>query len=335
VRRHEKALRRCRRRFSEKSVHDLRIATRRLIAQLELLNPFIPGRTFRKVRRRLKRQLNASALLRDAQVQVLQVRGLLPEHPELAPVYRHLEMNELSLRRLAKGKLKGGGKLLRRLQAVEKTIAAGLRARNGIPRYRATMNLALRSASVRLADFRRSPPRDSEGIHRLRIALRKLRYLAESLPAGLSVLKPAEIRLIRSHLDLMGEIHDLDLLIERLRGVTTKGKRVMSGFGPIRKSLRSKYVAQVRSWRGRTTELSASLDAISRADPLLPEDAGLGRPSLSKPWPPGLQRPKSLLPPRPCEGNRAEPSRRRTAKTKPGRRGKAPRIPADAVSHKG
>jgi CHAD domain-containing protein len=282
LRRYDKALRRCRRNLSGGSVHELRVATRRLLAQLELLKPFIPAQTFRKVRRRLKRQLNASALLRDAQVQLLKVGGMLPEHLDLAPVHGHLEKKEQCLKRLAKRKFKGSGKLLRRLKAIEGGAASGLCARNGILRYRATVRLAIRRACLRLEEFRRRPPRDSAGIHRLRVVLKKFRYLVESLPMELSVLRPEEIRLIRTHLDLMGEIHDLDLLIGRLQGIAAKKMRGRTGFDPLLKTLRRQYSAQVVGWRRRTAELFSSLDVISRADPLYPRKAGGagGRPAF-------------------------------------------------------
>jgi CHAD domain-containing protein len=283
MRRHERALRSCRMHLTGKSVHDLRIATRRLLAQLELLQSFVADRAFRKVRRGLKRQLRASAMLRDAQVQLVTMQALLPEHPELAPVYRHLERNEQCLRRFAKRNLKGGGKLLRRLKAVERGAESGLRARNAIPRYRATVRSVIGRASLRLAQFRRTPPRDSAGIHRFRIALKKLRYLVESLPAELSVAKPEAIRLIRTHLGMMGEIHDLGLLIVRLQGMTAKKKRGLDRFEPVRRSLRSQYSAQVAGWRRRTEELFSSLDAISRADPRRPQRAAPGKPSPANP----------------------------------------------------
>jgi len=279
MRRHERALRRCQARPTAKSVHDLRIATRRLLAQLELLQSFVPDRALRKARRRLKGQLRASALLRDAQVQLETMHEMLPEHPELAPVYRHLEKNEQCLRRFAKRNLGGGGRLLRRLKAIERGAASGLCARDAIARYRATVRLVIGRASRRLAQFRLSPPRDSGGIHRFRIALKRLRYLIESLPEELSAPKPKVIGLIRAQLGLMGRIHDLDLLIVRLEGISAKKKRRHDRLEPIRRSLRLKYRAQVAGWRRRAKELFAGIDALSRDDPRLPRRAGERAPS--------------------------------------------------------
>jgi len=264
--RHEKALRRCRKRFSEKSVHKLRIETRRLLAQLELLRSLIPGRAYRKAQRGLKRQLRASTFLRDAQVQLQQVRALLPRHPELGPVFRHLERNERCLRRFARRRLKGGGKLLRRLWAIDRDAAPELCAPSSSRRLREAVRLALRRASGRLAEFRASPPRDAAGIHRLRVALKKFRYMAESLPAGLSVLAPAEIAAIRTQLGMTGEMHDLDLLIARLKRIATRQLREQRQFGPLWRSLRREQTVQMRAWVRRAGELIASLDAVAESN---------------------------------------------------------------------
>jgi CHAD domain-containing protein len=276
--RHEKALRRCRKRLSEKSVHRLRIETRRLLAQLELLRSLIPVRRYRKARRGLRRQLRASTLLRDAQVQLLQVEELLPKRPELGPVFRHLEKNERCLRRFARRKLKGAGKLHRRLKAIEEGAAPELCAPDPSRRLREAVRLALRRASGRLAEFRAGPPRGSEAIHRLRVALKRFRYMAESLPAGLSVLTPAESAAIRSQLGLTGEMRDLELLVVRLRASAATRGRDRGSFASLWRSLRLEQSGRARAWLRRAGELASSLDAISQSDTRLAQRADPGTP---------------------------------------------------------
>ena len=50
-------LKRCQKQYSEEAVHDLRVATRRLISTLDLLASVLPEAKLRKARRALKKQL--------------------------------------------------------------------------------------------------------------------------------------------------------------------------------------------------------------------------------------------------------------------------------------
>src|SRR5262245_57198542 len=59
----------CRQEPSMESVHQVRVATRRLASQLILLGCIAPGRRTRKARRMLKRQLKALGPLRDVHIQ--------------------------------------------------------------------------------------------------------------------------------------------------------------------------------------------------------------------------------------------------------------------------
>jgi len=321
--RHEKALRRCRKRFSEKSVHKLRIEARRLLAQLELLRSLIPGRAYRRAQRGLKRQLRASTFLRDAQVQLQQVRALLPKRPELGPIYRHLEKNERCLRRFARRKLKGGGKLLRRLAAIERDAAPELCAPSSSRRLREALRLALRRASGRLAEFRASPPRDAAGIHRLRVALKKFRYMAESLPAGLSVLTPAELEVIRTQLGVTGAMHDLDLLIARLKRIATRRLREHGQLGPLWRSLRREQSVQMRAWRRLAGDLIATLDAVAQSDSRLAPATGTGEPFADQPMAERVAAPRAFTaagPGRPAKTGRRAASRRARARAPEGQR---------------
>src|SRR6188472_1877954 len=79
--RYRRALQRCQRRFSEKSVHASRVETRRLLSLVELLNVFLGQSHLKKARQILKRHLNAFDPLRDTQVQLL----LLGKHQRQFP----------------------------------------------------------------------------------------------------------------------------------------------------------------------------------------------------------------------------------------------------------
>ena len=87
-------LQRCRRRCSEPAVHDLRVATRRLIAALDLLQTIAPSPAVEKTRRRFQRVLKTMGPLRDTQVQLLLVKEMLPGFSSLEPFHTVLMVRE-------------------------------------------------------------------------------------------------------------------------------------------------------------------------------------------------------------------------------------------------
>src|SRR5882672_927479 len=80
-RRYRKELQRCQKKFSEKSVHESRVAARRLLSTVELLGGFLSGGRVRKVQRFLKRHLDTFDDLRDTQVQLVSVANLQRAFP--------------------------------------------------------------------------------------------------------------------------------------------------------------------------------------------------------------------------------------------------------------
>jgi len=66
--RYRAELERCQEKLSEDSVHESRVAARRLLATLELLEGFLGPRQLKKARRDLKQHLDIFDDLRDAQV---------------------------------------------------------------------------------------------------------------------------------------------------------------------------------------------------------------------------------------------------------------------------
>ncbi len=81
-RRHEDLRRRCMQKASKRSIHDLRVDTRRQLA-LAALAGEVCGAQTDKIRRSLERCMHDTTKLRDAQVQLEQVEAMFPEHPEL------------------------------------------------------------------------------------------------------------------------------------------------------------------------------------------------------------------------------------------------------------
>jgi CHAD domain-containing protein len=107
-------LKRCRKKYSEEAVHDLRVATRRLISTLDLVDRIHPEANLRKTRRALKRQLDLFGPLRDVQVQLLTIEKMLSSFPELQEFYDFLAKRErklmqrlgMELKRVKTGKIR-------------------------------------------------------------------------------------------------------------------------------------------------------------------------------------------------------------------------------------
>ncbi len=193
------------------AIHDLRVATRRLQAAIDLFAAHLPERPRRRLERRARAIRRRLGALRNAFV----LRDLLPRITSRLPV----------------GEKRCASALARRL---EKTIAEGRRAgrRDGLPGLRKRLRRLLRApagasttpdrpltAGVPPADSlehacREANGQDVEAMHRLRIAVKRHRYTLEILSeAGQSGLRPA-IRQARALQGDLGGLHDLDLLID-------------------------------------------------------------------------------------------------------------------------
>src|SRR5215475_8065506 len=86
-----------RKKYSEEAVHDLRVATRRLISTLDLVDRIHPETKLRKAQRALKKQLDMFGPLRDVQVQLLAIEKMLASFPELQEFYDSLIKREHKL----------------------------------------------------------------------------------------------------------------------------------------------------------------------------------------------------------------------------------------------
>src|SRR3954454_21502644 len=72
----------------EEAIHDLRVAIRRLSRCLELFSQFYPGKSWKKIRRRLSDLIHAAGNVRDIDISVkmLEKAGVLPK----AAVFKRL-----------------------------------------------------------------------------------------------------------------------------------------------------------------------------------------------------------------------------------------------------
>jgi CHAD domain-containing protein len=204
----------CRHKPSPESIHEFRVANRRLTSQFLLLNALYPdlGRRPLKV---LKRQLDALGDLRDVQVERTTIKQLRPRFAGLKDLQHHLERRE---RRL----LKSSACCVRRFKIKQvKKWVIGLRNRlqqdaRRSDRHRRHFKAASRCVAEAFAAVLRCRRAidlsDLRTIHRTRVAFKKFRYLVETLPPQATGWNDQDFRRLTVYQRKMGAIQDLAVL---------------------------------------------------------------------------------------------------------------------------
>jgi CHAD domain-containing protein len=209
-------LKRCQKQYSEAAVHDLRVATRRLISTLDLLASIHPEAKLRKARRALKRQLDMFGPLRDVQVQLLAIDKMLPSFPELQGFYDFLMKREHKLvqRLSVKVKRVKTGKIERAIGAATTQVEALLDTPEMQQEKRTEAIRAVEAAFNRVVERKRAiDPTDSASIHRMRVAFKKFRYMVESLAPVLDRVTSKQLKAMNGFQGSMGDIQDAEVLL--------------------------------------------------------------------------------------------------------------------------
>jgi CHAD domain-containing protein len=193
------------------AVHDLRVALRRcrsLAAVMEEVDPDPAWPEVRKIGRKLFRQLGE---LRDTQVLEDWVGKLGSENDVVRQrLLAHLGKNEAEERDAA---LRAAGKFdAKGWKSLERVL--GHRARVVAPNSLAAKSLALeRLLAARELHLRALRTEKTEPWHELRIGVKRFRYTVESLLPELYESWGEDLKRVQ---DLLGEVHDLDVLGETI-----------------------------------------------------------------------------------------------------------------------
>lgn len=217
-RRYRKAVRDWERDIAEETVHELRIATRRLLAKLHLIEALHPGKPVQQARRILKRRLEALAPLRDTHVQLLEIESLLGRAPDATPFRDRLRQRERRILR----ELKRDQPLAkpRKLDAALKRLRRELRhraRRDHDRQVRQAVFAVVDEAFARVIDrWHAVDPEEPLTIHNMRVAFKRFRYLVESLQPICPGLEDAQLIEMQKFQDRMGRIQDATVLLEGL-----------------------------------------------------------------------------------------------------------------------
>jgi CHAD domain-containing protein len=221
---YRRQMRKCRKHPSEKTVHQLRVATRKLMAQFVLLECLLSDPVLARARRLLKRRLETLGPLRDLQVQLLCLERKQTAYPELGYLCDALKKQERSVMEKVGREIKDwkSKKLEKWIMAAADDLSVSARRNAQDP---SASKLALRHASEafqRVIERREAIQLDDlSTIHRTRVAFKRFRYMVESLPQSLTGLTDLQLRAMVQYQRRMGRIQDLEVL----KGLLTSSAR--------------------------------------------------------------------------------------------------------------
>jgi CHAD domain-containing protein len=198
---------------STAAVHAWRISTRRLLALEQLLATRRGRARATTLHEALHKAFHAAGALRDNQIAIRELRALTPRFPAAARLARHL------LKRLPRRR----HRVAVRIRAIKpralRTITADWRDTAApeferVARARAARRLALASRALRTAIHR---GQSGGALHRQRIQLKLLRYMAELCGTGTGQMRRmvAAAQLARRQAQL-GRITDLRMLLGKI-----------------------------------------------------------------------------------------------------------------------
>jgi len=212
----------CRREFSEEAVHDLRVATRRLLAVLDIARALDPGPRLQKTRRFLKDQIDDLDDLRDAQVMLVEVSETIENFPDLKPFEIHLQEREKHLLRLARKQI-NALKLSEFKKRIEK-IGESLKKRSIEERFHVQLSHAVDNVYLRtMQAFVQVDASQPSTIHRLRLAFKKFRYMAEVVHPLIPDYPASHLERMHIYQSAMGDIQDIEVFLSALDDFSENG----------------------------------------------------------------------------------------------------------------
>ena len=250
-----------RKRATEPAVHDLRVATRRLIAVMATVDALLPAARLRKTIRQLRRHLRSFNDLRDVQVQLVTLRPLRRRFPILRGYEAMLKRRHASLVQKARAEISSMRReeIMRPITDAGEAIFAFFGNRAAQRAAGAILVGSAASAFTKVLQRRSELSGvDPRTIHRMRVAFKKFRYTIELARPLLPWAGEAHSNAMDTFQTTMGEIQDLRVLaaglrrfaLQRPRGRTTSLLAVF------------RYLSEMR--KGRIDEFLHGADEVQR-----------------------------------------------------------------------
>ena len=205
-----------------RSVHQARVATRRLREALPVLRTSVSGPALSRVRRQVRKMTRALGPVRELDVSIQHLDDLAAQNlvsQRALNRVRHALARERALRRremltaITPGKLErlreGLGKVSSGPEATQPAATLDEARRQAARRARRLLHAVERAGGLYLADR----------LHAVRVAAKKLRYALEIERELRRARSTARITQLKRLQDLLGRMHDYEVLIDWTRKV--------------------------------------------------------------------------------------------------------------------
>ncbi len=211
----ERKLERSTKQYSEPGIHDLRVSIRRMLSLLMLLENFTDVPYLLDLKKSLKKMLKSLNPLRDTQVEVSVLKSLVFKFPVLYTFYIHTLNNEMALAEKAGIKIRNTDK--ESMDGLAFFLKLFIRQKfSSLGFYKEKILNLKKTAFGELTCLYSAAARDDmESIHKVRLALKRYRYLEEALKPIFSLPKE-RLKAMKGLQDILGEIQDYTVFLNRL-----------------------------------------------------------------------------------------------------------------------
>ncbi|HEY6169851.1 MAG TPA: CHAD domain-containing protein [Verrucomicrobiae bacterium] len=241
----------CRRKFSESSVHQLRVATRRLLALLEVLSEITGEDAVEPPRRLLKKWLRRFARLRDTQVQLPLIDESLRIFPEARTVRSALLRRERKLTRRLAERVRGARPrgLEAAMAGFRSELRRCLRRESWTEEHWSALVRAIELAFAEVNHWRgRSGHGQPLALHRMRIAFKKFRYGVEALQPVLHRVPRRQLAAMNEFQTRLGDIQDSHVMLGTLAEFCRKNPKAAVALRALRRDVKQRRDTQVRAF---------------------------------------------------------------------------------------
>ena len=255
----------CWRKPARRAVHELRIDCRRLEALLDVLGHTTGAepKALRRLARVAGEPLEALSPLRDDQVQHRRISKATSTRGTDA-LLDDQERREKRHKKRARREL---GRIdLARADALARQVRKGVVRRQGAPTPADRTRRLLAALDAAAAGIRRRLARvdvaRSRSLHKLRVALKRFRYIAEIAEEVSPDIRIPSHPTVRSLQRRLGHLHDADVLAERLAQFAERERKHRADVRAFEAGVNAD---RARSLRGLTQSLTALGDLSAHA----------------------------------------------------------------------